>query len=250
MKHVKSVLVLVLFSLTFALPAFAGSHASANELTGSLQCSYSENLTAAGTSGCDLALAKQASINSGAFTSAETPDAALTAHVGDTVTWQITITNDSEAGFTPTGTVTVQDIVPSGVTTVSSVASTGTYTDGNWTFTLGDNLPATLTITTTANALGLVENTATLSDYTSNSVDPPYADSNSANNSDNAYVNVVAIPAPAVTIPAAPVKAIGAPKTGFGVHNSSAWIELAACVLGATGLIGLAFKTRELPHNK
>ena len=228
MKHIKLVLVLVLFAFAFSVPALAGSHASADNFNngGTLKCYYEEDPS---SDGCDLALTKLVEVNNGGFVSAETSNAAAQAEVGDTVTWQVTITNNSVEGWTPYGTVTVQDILPSGFTNVSSVTSTGTFTDNDWTFDVNDTLPATLTVTSTASTAGLFENTATLTGYTCNTdqVDPPYADADPSNNSDSAYVNVTAVPVAATPTPtpAATVtttSSVGTPNTGFAVNNTSA----------------------------
>lgn len=256
MKNIKLILVPALLALVIMFPLVSMSRVHAASV--SLECNVTDGeITSITSEGCDLSLDKQVSINGGAFVEANTPATAVQAHVGDTVTWKITITNTSNSGETPFGLVTVHDILPSGVTAGSATPSAGTYTSGDWTFDLS-NLPATLTLTSTANSTGLVENTAAFTDYNSNNcgagggvglcVDPAaYSDSNSANDSDNAYVNVVAVPVVPVT-PAAPT--ISAPNTGFGVYQTKPLQVLGSYLLGAFSLFALAFVARRFATKK
>jgi uncharacterized repeat protein (TIGR01451 family) len=148
--------------------------------------------------GCDLSVDKQVSVNSGPFVEADTSAAAAQAHVGDTITWQITVSNTSDSGLVPRGSVTVNDVLPTaGVTFDSYTASAGTYSGSAWTFDLKGNLPASLTITSHSAATGLFQNTASLSFYDSCSDDclGTYVDSNSANNSNDAWIDPSAPPA-------------------------------------------------------
>jgi len=160
---------------------------------------------------CDLGVDKQVSVNGAAFVDADTSNDAASAHIGDTITWKITLSNHSNIDLTPHGKVTMHDALPTGVTFVSATASQGTYdevTTHDWVINpiseSSDNvnsstLPATLTIVSTANSNGLVQNTATLSDY-----DPcvdgclgnesGYSDTNSSNNMNDAWVNIQAAP--------------------------------------------------------
>ncbi len=151
---------------------------------------------------CDLAVDKQVSINGGTFVEADTAPDAAQAQVGDTVTYKIKVTNNSSEGLTPHGIVYVSDVLPGGVTYVSSSATAGNYiTNGffanYWYLPLlnGDNtsnLPATLTITTTSNATGLYQNTATLAKYDINGQCDggcPYVDANAANDSNDAWID-------------------------------------------------------------
>lgn len=159
---------------------------------------------------CDLSVDKQVSVNGGAFVEADTSSAAASAHVGDTVTWQITVTN-TNPDFTPHGFVYIQDILPSGVTYGSYTATSGTYTpnDGSffqnmWSLPLlqasGNSfvttLPATLTITTTANSVGTFQNTTPFAKYDTGSCDGgcPYSDADPDNNSNDAWINVQTAP--------------------------------------------------------
>jgi uncharacterized repeat protein (TIGR01451 family) len=158
------------------------------------------------TTGCDLSVDKQVSVNGGDYSEADTSADAAQANVGDTITWKITVTNNSDEGLTPAGTVYVSDVLPSaGVSYVSSSASAGDYiTSGffanNWLLPLSDgstsNLPATLTITSTSIATGLFQNIATLSKYDTGHCDGgcTYADSDSSNDSDDAWIDPSAKP--------------------------------------------------------
>ncbi len=96
---------------------------------------------------------------------------ATTQLLGSTATYTIVVTNTS-AVATATG-VTVNDMLPSGVTYVTQTATTGTYNDTLSTWAIGSMTPsatATLTITTTINDDSrAINNTATVS---SGSFDP------------------------------------------------------------------------------
>ena len=155
---------------------------------------------------CDLAVDKQVSFNGGPFVEADTSADAAQGHVGETVVWKITVTNTSTSGFEPTGTVYVQDILPSaGVSYVSSTATAGSYITSGffqnyWELPLlqsdGEDgfvttLPATLTITSTATSVGLFQNTATLAKYDNGRCDGgcTYADDNDSNDSNDAWID-------------------------------------------------------------
>lgn len=160
---------------------------------------------------CDLSVDKQVSVNGGAFVEADTSADAAQAHVGDTITWKITVTNTSTEGLTPHGTVYVSDVLPSGVAYVSSSATSGNYlTSGlfanDWYLPLlqsdgGDGfvttLPATLTITSTSTSTGLFKNTATLAKYDQGSCDGgcTYVDGDPTNDSNDAWIDPSAKPA-------------------------------------------------------
>lgn len=219
---------------------------------------------------CDLAINKQVSVN-GSTPISNTTSTAVQAHVGDNVVWNISVTNNSyPKNYLPTGQATVKDLLPSGVTYVSSSPSAGSYSNltGIWTFPLND-LPTTLTITTTANTLGIIENTASLSTYCKNGdLDNPdgidssvciygdsYIDANANNNSSNAFVNVVAVPvvvtpttlasttsAPIVST----VSTVKAPNTGYGVYSANISKNVALYSLLAISFFGLAIALRRL----
>src|SRR5262249_18349529 len=84
------------------------------------------------TDGCDLAIDKQVSINGGPFVEADSSADAANATIGDTVTWQITVTNTSDGSLNPTGSVVVHDVLPTEVTSKNSTASIGEYDGTNW----------------------------------------------------------------------------------------------------------------------
>jgi uncharacterized repeat protein (TIGR01451 family) len=202
---------------TFLMPVLAGT-ARAQTACDSVEGGCNLNTITLGCShdpdshgDCDLAVDKQVSVNGGAFVEADTPADAAQAHVGDTITWKITVTNESTEGFTPTGTVYVNDLLPTGVAYVSSSATSGNYiTSGlfanHWLLPLlqsdGDGgfittLPATLTITSTSNSTGLFENIATLDKYDNGHCDGGcvYGDSNPDNDSNDAWIDPSAPPA-------------------------------------------------------
>ncbi len=244
MKNIKLMLVIPLFSLTLMLPALVTTQAFADQQSQALECYSVEDPT---TEGCDLALTKQVSVNGSSYTEAETTATAPSAKVGDTISYKVTVTNDSDTNLVPQGSVTVTDNLPNSLTLDSAVASAGTYTDGSWTFDLSGNLPATLTLTTTANSAGVIENIAALTGYTASEVDPPYTDANNSNNSDEAYVDVSAVPKPVVTPPVTTAAVTpGTPNTGFGVFGTNPLRILSEYLLAAFAALSLAFATRRL----
>jgi LPXTG-site transpeptidase (sortase) family protein len=84
-----------------------------------------------------------------------------TPNLGTNVTFTITATNSGPSNATG---VVVTDLLPAGLTFVSSAASTGTYTAGTGVWNIGpmaNPSTATLTVTATANSTSLVTNTAT-----------------------------------------------------------------------------------------
>ena len=150
---------------------------------------------------CDMAILKEVSVNGGAFVDANTSPDAVNAVIGDTVTWRITVTNESTGDYgSPLFTVWISDVLPAGFNLESAVPSDGSFSSNTWELPLitevGEgffsNLPAVLTLTTTATATGLSENVAAFSEYDGCGDDcvGPYADDESDNNSDSAWVNI------------------------------------------------------------
>ncbi|MCE7699549.1 MAG: DUF11 domain-containing protein, partial [Methanobacterium paludis] len=81
-------------------------------------------------------------------------------NIGDTVTISVTVKNN---GPSSTGGVQITDVLPKGLTYVSSTASRGSYNSGTGIWTLGtinSGRTRTLTITAIATALGNITNTA------------------------------------------------------------------------------------------
>jgi uncharacterized repeat protein (TIGR01451 family) len=208
MSTIKKAIIALVGAIPLMLPLGIGAVAHASEVE-PLQCSYPETQVQdeeSGINGCDLGIDKTVSVDGGnTFVEADTSATAAQTTVGKTVIWQITVSNQSDAGYTPYGTITVNDILPSaGVSYVSSSATAGTYDNnaGTWTIPLtngdeGTNLPATLTITTTSTATGLFENTATLATYSSCGDDCgtfAYSDSNPDNDSNSAWIDPSAQP--------------------------------------------------------
>jgi len=108
-----------------------------------------------------------------------------TPNVGTNVTYTIQVTNNGAS--TATGVV-ISDLLPAGLTYVSSTPSQGIYTSGTgaWAVgTLANAASATLTIVATVTQAGTISNTAAVS--ASNQPDP-----NSANNSASASLSVQA----------------------------------------------------------
>lgn len=84
--------------------------------------------------------------------------------VGQNVTFTVAVTAGAGSAA-PTSNVSVSDLLPAGLTYVSSVPSSGTYdaATGWWSIgTVGAGATATLTITATVTLAGTITNTATL----------------------------------------------------------------------------------------
>ncbi|MDJ0791011.1 MAG: SdrD B-like domain-containing protein [Acidimicrobiia bacterium] len=82
------------------------------------------------------------------------------AYVGEDVTFTITLTNQ---GYFPTTGVTVVDLLPAGLSYVSSAASQGTYVPGTGIWTVGNlavSQTETLTLTATVTSDGTIVNSA------------------------------------------------------------------------------------------
>lgn len=203
--------------------------------------------------GCDLSLDQVVSVNEGEFTQANTTASAISVQNGDTVTYRITITDQSDENVeVPTGLVTVTDILPASLTLKSFSTSTGTFNadTGAWTFFVEESLPATLVLTAQVNTStpGLIANTATMTDYTPDNCDgglcpdPPYVDANAANNS---HVTYIIINGRVVAVTTISPKA---PNTGFGIFQLNVWQRLAGSLVLASGLfVGAYALRRSLP---
>lgn len=210
---------------------------------------------------CDLSVNKQVSVNGGAFVDADSSATAASAYVGDTITWKITVQN-TNTELTPRGTAYISDILPAGVSFNSSVASNGefigndgSYFANNWVLPLlrtdGDSLvtalPATLTITTTANAIGLLKNTATLSKYDNGQYDggAVYKDANSTNDTNDAYVNIQSKPqvlAATTSTPATPAAQETLAETGTQTIST---VTLLATFMTSSALIATTLRRRK-----
>lgn len=236
-----AVLAVVVSPLLFSLPVHAEVKGP-----GTLTC-FGQVVDLNQQPVCDMYIDEAVSINPGNSIEAETANQAVSAKVGDTITWTVTVDSDSSAGIMPDGEVTVTDALPTQVGLVSATESTndGSYSNDQWTFAIGDQIPATLTIVAKVNAAGLFTNTATLSGYSCGNVclDPPYVDDNAANNVANGYVNVAA---PVVMAKAAVVTSVPkAPNTGFGVSDRNGLLDLAAGLLAALPFASVSYKLRK-----
>jgi uncharacterized repeat protein (TIGR01451 family) len=255
MKSIRLRLTSASFALAIFSPVLIGGVASAQRIV-QLPCpvviedgefsSVNNNYE-----NCDLSVDKLVSVNGGAFVEADTSSDAAFAHVGDTVTWKIIVTNNSPEGLTPHGVVYVKDELPSGVSYQSYSATNGTYNyndgslfENDWVLPLQDTLPATLTITTKSISTGLFQNTAILSLYDTGSCDGgcPYADADPSNNSNDAWIDPQSNP----VVLGASTTVLGAPNTGYGKPNSTD-SSILALVASATILIstGLAVLYRQ-----
>lgn len=210
MKSFKKLALSAAFVASLAVPAIAPLSANAqvaidlpSDNIPSINCTYIGQ-SELPRGGCDLSVKKYVSVNGSAFVDADTSADASSASLGDTVTWKIVLANVNPE-FQPTGSVYINDILPSGVTYVSHLASVGDYQlsgffANDWYVPLlqsnGDGfdstLPATLTITTTASSTGLSKNTAALVKFDNGHCDGgcAYSDNDSFNNSDDAWISV------------------------------------------------------------
>jgi len=265
MKRLKLLLASLAFVFALGTPALVNAVVSAQScdnancignqadgLTPIVQCpTIDGEITNPNTDLCDLAVNKQVSVNGGAFVNADTAADAASAHIGDTVTWKITVTNNSPS-LTPQGTVYVNDVLPSGVTYQSSTASSGEYITDSSNFFFNDwhlplrnpdtstTLPATLTITTKASSVGQFQNIATLAKYDGGQCDGgcTYADANPSNDSDDAWVNIQTAPQVLGESTTSTPQVLGLTNTGTSTTLQTIFAILligAAVALGAYG---------------
>ena len=147
---------------------------------------------------CDLSIKKEVSINGGTFVDANTSSVAASAYIGDQVTWKITVKNTSTRGAVPTSIVTVGDVLPAGFTLLSSTTSNtpSDFTANTWKINPTSDLPATLNIVGTAITAGTFKNTAAFTTFDScnDGCNSTYNDAVPSNNSDDAYVTILAKP--------------------------------------------------------
>lgn len=197
---------------------------------------------------CDVELNKEVSVNGGAFVSADTSEAAAQALIGDTVTWRITVTDMSVGGYQINYELLIDDILPTGVSYVSHVASVGNYDQSQWELPVTvwneqeqpeSALPATLVIQTTAAQVGTWENNAVI---TSAGCDGwcNYEDENGQNDANSAFVRIVQPTVPQVlgssttTTPAATPQVLAATGT----------VNVLLTILAGIGIAGLTVVLR------
>ena len=251
MKYLRTLSVAVavslglLLSLTAITPAFA-------EPT-DLQCVSEKDGSEPTTDNCDLLVLQKVSVNGDEFVPSDTADTAVNAQIGDTVTWQISVfdvTDDNAPGTHAFGIVTASDVVPSAftITNFSSTAG-GEYNSdtGNWVFTIEDNNPNVLTITTKATTNGQFSNQVNLTDYLPDDCDgpcqdPPYFDTNMHNNTPVAYI-LVGGRLVAVTSTSSKTTP-SAPNTGTGIFHVNIPQELSIYAATGTGLLAAAYRLR------
>ena len=259
MRYIKLTLILTVLALAFSATTFTTTHASGIQTLGCQNNSLETRqiLNSLNTdvinNNCDLGLTKLVSINGGDYVSAETSAAAVSAKVGDTVSYKIKVNNLSALYNQPYGAVSINDVLPTGITPSTSSETDGTYINGVWTINLNTStFPATLTLNGIVVSIGTFENIAAFDKYdptncsvlTNNAI--AYADDNSSNNQDQAFTTVatVVVPlTPPVIIPAA-IVAPKAPKTGFGASLNSPISDISIFILAAAGFIGAAYITR------
>lgn len=190
----------VLFGVFGGILLLSGA-ANAQFIDTAWSCEFSEALSEDSALICDVSVLKEVSINGGTYADANDTGSASVARVGDTVDWRITIQNLSQGGYVPTMDLLISDVLPGGVTYVSHDTTVGTYDAGAWDLPTIDfddetqeefsTLPAVLNIRTTANMVGLWENTATLTGMNCDGW-CDYIDDDSENDSDNAFISVQA----------------------------------------------------------
>ncbi|TWB98053.1 putative repeat protein (TIGR01451 family) [Bradyrhizobium macuxiense] len=133
---------------------------------------------------------------------------------GDTITYTVKVTNGGPAQATG---VTVQDILPAGLSFVSATPSQGTYNNGTGLWTVGTvttATPQTLGITAKVTGSGAITNTATISH--SDQADPA-----AGNNTASVSVTVggVAPPVIAASFGAASIPLNGTTSLTFTISN-------------------------------
>ena len=105
--------------------------------------------------------------------------------LGENVVWTIVVTNHGTVNAT---NVTMKDLLPEGLTYISSIATVGSYNPnaGNWNIgTLAGGQSVTLNITATTTKLGIINNIAVV-----NCTEP---DINLTNNRDNKTIKVMGL---------------------------------------------------------
>src|SRR3989344_3914493 len=106
------------FVLALLTPAFVVGTVRAQELDLMEWGCYIEDgeFSFVTTEGCDLALQKEVSVNGGAFFDADTSAEAVSATVGDSVVYRISITDTStiDRDYYVGGAVQVYDVLPAG----------------------------------------------------------------------------------------------------------------------------------------
>ncbi len=153
----------------------------------------------------DYAVTKTVKVGNGSFVDANTEAAAAQGHVGDTVTWRITVslTVSSESP-----NLYLRDLIPDGFTIVSVTSPDDFDVDqSTWRISfVSSDEPKTFDVVTTADQLGSFENVAELGRLFQGEVeeDPAFFgtgidDDNAANNQDNAWVQIVPVPTPTPT---------------------------------------------------
>ncbi|PKB18980.1 gliding motility-associated C-terminal domain-containing protein [Flavobacterium sp. 5] len=111
--------------------------------------------------------------------------------VGSQVTFNVVVNN---AGTQATSGVTVLDLLPTGFTYVSSVATTGSYVSGTGVWTIGalaNGASETLSVTATVNATGIYKNTA---EVTASSLSDPDSVVNNGENTEDDFASLTVIP--------------------------------------------------------
>jgi uncharacterized repeat protein (TIGR01451 family) len=151
-----------------------------------------------------------------------------TPNVGDTVTFTVTLSNNGPDAAT---NVTVGDALPAGLTLVSASPSQGSYAAGVWTVgTVTPGSPQTLQITATVVSPGVSTNTATVTHSDQFDPDP-------TNNTASAAVTPAALTL-LKTADATAITAVGEPITyTFHVTNTGS-VTLSAIAITETDFTG------------
>ncbi|MBU7036413.1 MAG: DUF11 domain-containing protein [Theionarchaea archaeon] len=131
-------------------------------------------------------------------------------NVGDTITFTIIVYNDGPDACTD---MTVEDVLPTGLSYVSSVVSQGTYDSGSgiWTVTtLASGASATLQITAQVTGTGVITNIAQV--HTSECLDPDSTPGNDVPGEDDQDFSTITVSGTPLTLAIGVVKSVS-PKT-------------------------------------
>jgi uncharacterized repeat protein (TIGR01451 family) len=201
----------------------------------------------------DISVDKQVMVEDGTFVEADSVGTAPTAYIGQAVTWRITVSNTQETPFGSQGNqLIVEDVIPAQFSVQNVVASAGDYivSTGKWSIPLPliGHHSETLTITTKAeNAGNAIENIATLTSIAPiDSADVvSFADDNSANDSNSAFIVVSTKPDKPPVVTDTTPKVLGATTTLANTgENTLTKVFFALMIVAVASTVGIVGRRR------